>query len=970
MQGSVSDQSVSMEESLDRYRSQIGNMLRWGEMACWEYITAKGTMDLDAAFVSRYGYKPETLLPLTLDRWKQLLHPDDCPHVISTFEKIIAGHADILDLIYRMQTASGEWRYFRGRGGVVEASHTDKRAHKISGTVQDITDLKAADTVLQRRDRLLAAVNDVASLLLTTDSNNFDQSLANALDVLGDATEVDRVYVWQNELIDNELYSTQVGEWSPSVEPQQGNDLTFQIKYSESMPTWEAPLRAGQCINNVVRDMPQAEQDQLAPQGIISILIAPILFQDEFWGFIGFDDCHNERRWDGTEAGILKSAGMLFASAIQRHQVERELKREQETLDWIIETSPVTILVAEDEKVNKLNKRGRELLAIPNGTPVVEIYEKMLGEYQSRLNRDLIFRDIHTKGAFRCETQFLCADGIQRDFILTAVLFEPDNFRKSISWIVDVTELKETERALIQARDKAELATRAKSEFLARMSHEIRTPMNAILGMIYLCLQTKLNDKQNDYLTKTQSAANSLLGIINDILDFSKIEAGKFVLETIAFSLKKTVEGVIDIVKINAESKKLKIVTKIEPQIHDNLIGDPLRLRQILLNLISNAVKFTAKGGIIITIKQDRSQFPENADKTLLIFEVKDTGIGLKPDQVDTIFESFSQADGSTTRKYGGTGLGLAIVKSLVELMGGSVNATSTLGQGTTFCFSAVFAKSNARPEISSVVLLKKRRVLIVDDDSNDLEIMTTLLQSLHMDVSSVHTGTVALEKLMVATYLKVPFELVLVDWRMPRMDGIETVRRIRLNENIRPPHILMISAYDRQDCLRHVQGLNVADVLVKPVQLDVLKAALKAAFQEDLSKNTKETRANIQGAKVLLAEDNKINQMVAMELLKIMNVELTVANNGVEAVEAVRKKNFDLILMDIQMPEMDGLTATQMIRDMDKPGVERIPILAMTANAMDTDYQKSLEVGMNDHLTKPIDPEKLRFALEKWIVR
>jgi len=258
-----------------------------------------------------------------------------------------------------------------------------------------------------------------------------------------------------------------------------------------------------------------------------------------------------------------------------------------------------------------------------------------------------------------------------------------------------------------------------------------------------------------------------------------------------------------------------------------------------------------------------------------------------------------------------------------------------------------------------------------VDDNPNDLEVLSNLMQTFRMDVRSVHTGAKALEMLMIATELKTPFELVVIDWRMPRMDGIETVRLLRQNENtIVPPHVLMISAYDRQECLRQVQGLNVCDVLTKPIQPDRFKAILKTVFREDLTRRTSEERADIRGAKILLAEDNKINQMVATELLTILGVEVTIANNGIEAVEAVKEKTFDLILMDIQMPEMDGLTATRTIRNLGKPEVDKMPILAMTANAADTDYQKSLEVGMSDHLTKPIDPEKLRIALEKWIVR
>ena len=717
--------------------------------------------------------------------------------------------------------------------------------------------------------------------------------------------------------------------------------------------------------------MSQEAQDQLSPQGIISILVAPIMFRDEFWGFIGFDDCRNERIWDQTETGILKSAGMLLASAIQRQTAEAKLARERKTLDWIIETSPTAILTSAKGKVSGLNKRSRELFAIKEGASLSELCAKILGRHQNAINRDLIVDEILKKGFFsRNDIQFLCADGTVHDFMLTSLLLDPESLRKSITWVMDVTDMKEAERALSQALNKAEIATKAKSDFLARMSHEIRTPMNAIFGMVYLCLQTDLNEKQRDYLTKTQSAANNLLGIINDILDVSKIESGKFELESVPFSLKETIEEVLGIVHVSAEEKGLKLIHDIDPEISDRLVGDPLRLRQILLNLTSNAIKFTKKGGVFVSVKHDDESWSPGDEKVCLAFEVKDTGIGLHPEQIENIFESFTQADGSTTRKYGGTGLGLAIVKSFVELMGGKVNVTSIPGQGTTFRFTVVFDQSQVVSEVSSAILLNKRRVMIIDDDENDLEILTNLLQSMRMDVSPLRTGAAALVKLEEASYVHAPFELVLIDWRMPRMDGIETVRQIRQNKKIVPPHILVVSAYDRQDCLRQVQGLNVADVLVKPVIPSVLKETLKTTFREDLTQKSQEIRADLRGTKILLAEDNKINQIVMSELLNILNVELTMANNGREAIEAVAKNDFDLILMDIQMPEMDGLEATQAIRNLKKPGIEKLPILAMTANALDTDYRRSLEIGMNDHLTKPIDPEKLRLALEKWIVR
>ena len=968
MSGPALIQTSSIGESPERCRHLSSEMLHWAGVTYWDYTVGEDTLNINADFLAALGYAPQDIFPFTLDRWQQFIHPDDS-EVVSAFAKLIDGQADTMDIIYRMKTISGEWRYFRGRGGVAE-SDANKKVVRISGMLQDITDLKIANAMLQRQDVLLATVNDVASALLTATVKDFDQSISHVLHTLGTVTNVDRVYIWQNEMIDSELYCSQMYEWSPDAEPQQGNEYTVRIKYSDMIPTWKELFCAGKCVNNIVRNMLPAEQSQLAPQGIISILVAPIMLRDEFWGFIGFDDCQRERIWESTAEGILKSVGILLASAIQRNKTETALVQKQRTLDWILESSPIAVVISSEGKVDHLNKRSRELLAITKGTQLSDVHAKILGEWQGKTSRDTMFKEMVENGiSSRDNIQFPCADGLVRDFKLTSLFLEPGDVHKSISWITDVTDLKEIERALIQARDKAEVATRAKSDFLARMSHEIRTPMNAILGMIYLCLQTELNEKQRDYLTKTQSAANNLLGIINDILDISKIESGKLELELIPFSLKKTIDEIVDIVRVGAEEKKLKLITTVDPEIGDHLIGDPLRLRQVLLNLINNAIKFTEQGGIFITVKQD-PLFNGASNKNRLVFEIRDTGIGLQPEQIERIFDSFAQADGTITRKYGGTGLGLAIVKSFVELMEGEVKVTSTPGLGATFQFSIVVEQTAHGTSGSSIVLLDKRRILLIDDDANDLEILANLLQSMHLQVLPLHTGVAALEKLEEATARKAPFDVVMIDWRMPRMDGIETVRLIRQNKKIVPPYILMVSAYDRQECLRHVQGLNVSDVLAKPVHPDMLKEALKATFREDLTRKTNEVYADIRGAKVLLAEDNKINQMVASELLKLLHVELTIANNGIEAVEAVQKQDFDLILMDVQMPEMDGLTATQAIRRLDKPGVDKLPILAMTANALDTDYQRSLAAGMNDHLTKPIDPEKLRIALKKWIVR
>ncbi|OSM02387.1 response regulator [Magnetofaba australis] len=574
------------------------------------------------------------------------------------------------------------------------------------------------------------------------------------------------------------------------------------------------------------------------------------------------------------------------------------------------------------------------------------------------------------------EYRAILADGETRWFYSRgeAVAWDAEgNPTRMAGTALDVTDRKRMEEELARAKREADAANRAKSDFLANMSHEIRTPMNAIIGFSHLCLQTPLTPRQQDYASKVHTSANSLLQIINEILDFSKIEANRLELEATRFEIQDVFDRLSTGIILKAMDKRLEFITLCAPDVPMVLIGDPLRLGQILLNLVNNAVKFTHEGEVAVHL----SVLEKQADQVHLLGSVKDTGIGIGPEQKERLFKAFSQADSSITRMFGGTGLGLVITQHLVHMMGGDIRVESEPGQGSEFLFDIWMRYEESEPPHLEGAALQKMRVLAVDDNASVRQALSDYLTSFHFEFLLADSGAQAIQLIKQAQSEEAPISLVLMDYQMPGEDGVAVAQAIDGDAEIRiKPRTLMMSPESDRPFLEELVGIHgIVSYMPKPTTQSILFDAIvgvdtRSAKHRDPDVQGRTLSAkplpDLSGARILVVEDNIINQQLAKELLEVVRAQVSIAGNGQEAIEQLETTAFDCVLMDMQMPVMDGLTATRKIRTDDR--WRSVPILAMTANAMKDEVQACLDVGMNEHIAKPIDPDRLYTTIAHWV--
>ena len=953
--------SMSSDAHESLYRLLIDNMPEY------VVISRHGRLEfISRSVTTKLGYHPEEVIGHSLIEY---IPPEFHPQVLDNLRRRAAGQP-VDDIEAQIVTACGS-----RRDVIIQPRLLDQGDPLVTLSVLvDITERKQFERGLEQRDRILRSISLAAETLLMT--NDWQKWMPEVLRQIGEAAHASRVHIFENITSSREeVITSQRYEWSADgIQPMLVNPMLQNVPmFASGLERWVRLMQAGWPVHSRVDELPHSERPLLEKQGIVSIYVEPMFVDGSWWGFIGFDECTGERDWSQPEVEALHTAASLFSAAIQRqryteHQHQLEQRREilyQATWEIGLSMNYAHIAAALAKAMKQVMPVERVLLALAmNQDPEQKFDYRYSSDYYSSdtgetatpgqaqiwsLNIPLKIGD-HLVGMMQVQTSSPLQDSpVDQDMLKMLAAFG--------ATACENARLIEEER---KAQEEATAANRSKSIFLANMSHEIRTPLNAVIGMTSLLLNTPLSPTQQEFAQTIRTSGSNLLALINDILDLSRIEAGKLELEQQPFSLRSIIEECLDLQAAHAMEKGLELAHWIDPGIPDFVIGDAARLRQVLVNLVGNAVKFTPSGSVGVGL----NCLQQNLEANTYQFQVIDTGIGISRDKVKRLFQMFSQGDASTTRRYGGSGLGLAISKRLVEMMGGTIRVNSKPELGSIFTFTIVVPPAAGGLQAQEVGL-SRVKVLAVSSHPLVQYSLANLAFRQRMSLKVLPQPDLALEELQDG----IVYNLLIVDAQVTSQEARNFAERLRQLPIRHRPKFVLLSPLSHVDLPRDQVFYDA--LLFKPLKLDTLRNTVSRLFLESGPILPKKEEPERLGAsdrpmgtlRILLAEDNVVNQQVTLRMLEGLGYRADIAANGLEVLQALLRQPYDIILMDLHMPEMDGLQATARIRA-DYPPQNQPHIIALTASVLPEDIEACRACGMNGFVAKPVFPAELERAL------